>query len=53
MSTDNQTINSYTQGAEDYNKIQPTSFYHKYVGKPAMFSLLPNLKNKKVILSNY
>jgi len=49
MSTDDQTINSYNQGAEDYNKVQPTSFYHKYVEKPAMFSLLLNLKNKKVL----
>ncbi len=49
MSTDNQTISSYNQGAETYNEVQPTSFYHKYVEKPAMFSLLPDLKNKKVL----
>lgn len=49
MTTDSQTITSYTQGAEDYNKIQPTSFYHKYVEKPAMFSLLPDLNGKRVL----
>ena len=49
MSTDSQTLNSYNTGAKKYNEVQPTSFYHKYVEKPAMFSLLPDLKGKKVL----
>lgn len=49
MSTDLQTINSYNSGAEKYNSVQPSSFYHKYVEKPAMFSLLPDLKDRKVL----
>jgi len=49
MSTDQQTVTSYTQGAEEYNRVQPNSFYHKYVEKPAMLSLLPDLQGKKVL----
>lgn len=49
MATDQQTIDSYNQGAQNYNDKQPSSFYHLYLEKPAMFSLLPELKNKRVL----
>jgi ubiquinone/menaquinone biosynthesis C-methylase UbiE len=49
MSTDQQTINSYNLGAKDYSAKQPTSFYHKYVEKPAMYSLLSDLIGKKIL----
>lgn len=52
MSTDKRTIDWYNDNAEGYTRhVQTTneSVYHSYYEKPAMYSLLPNIKNKKVI----
>lgn len=52
MSTDKRTIDWYNDNAEGYTKhVQTTneSVYHSYYEKPAMYSLLPDIKDKKVI----
>ena len=52
MSTDKRTIYWYNDNAEEYTKhVQATteSVYHSYYEKPAMYSLLPDIKDKKVI----
>lgn len=49
MTTDDQTINSYNQGAKKFSEEIVKGFYHKYVEKPAMYNLLPDLRNKKVL----
>ena len=49
MTTDQQTVDSYDNGAKNYTQEKPKSFYHKYVEKPAMYKLLPDLKGKKVL----
>lgn len=52
MSTDDKTINWYNDNAEDYTKHvrdKSDSIYHSYYEKPAMYKLIPEIKNKKVI----
>lgn len=52
MPTDKRTITWYNDFAEDYVKHvrdEDDSIYHSLYEKPAMYSLLPELKNKKVI----
>lgn len=49
MTPEEQTVDSYNRKAENYNSTQPYSFYHKYLEKPAIFSLVPDLKGKKVL----
>lgn len=47
--TDKQTLDSYNQGANNWVSEQPESFYHKYLEKPAMHSLLSDVKGKNVL----
>lgn len=52
MSTDPQSINWYNENAQDYTdhvRDPKNSLFHSYYEKPAMYSLLPDLKNKTVI----
>jgi ubiquinone/menaquinone biosynthesis C-methylase UbiE len=52
MSTNKKTIDWYNENADDYTKHVRTkndSIYHSLYEKPAMYSLLPNIKGKKVI----
>lgn len=52
MSTDKESIEWYNENAEEYTKHVRTtddSVYHSYYEKPAMYELLPNLQNKKVL----
>jgi ubiquinone/menaquinone biosynthesis C-methylase UbiE len=52
MPTDKRTIAWYNEFAEDYVKHvrdEDDSVYHSLYEKPAMYGLLPNLKNMKVI----
>jgi len=43
------TIDCYSEFAEQYEQYGPKSFYHKYIEKPAMYSALPEVRNKKVL----
>ena len=43
------TLLSYNQGSKNWSNEQPESFYHKYVEKPAMHLLLPDVKGKSVL----
>lgn len=47
--TDKQTLDSYNRGAKNWVSEQPESFYHKYLEKPAMHLLLPDVKGKKIL----
>ncbi len=52
MPTDKRTITWYNDFAKDYVKHvrdENNSVYHSFYEKPAMYSLLPELKGKKVI----
>lgn len=52
MSTDDKTINWYNDNAEEYVthvRNKSDSIYHSYYEKPAMYKLLPAIKNKRVI----
>jgi|ERR1035437_1059605 ubiquinone/menaquinone biosynthesis C-methylase UbiE len=52
MSTDKQSIDWYNQNAKAYTdhvKNPQDSVYHSYYEKPAMYSLVPDIKGKKVI----
>ncbi len=52
MSTDKKTIDWYNNNAKEYTahvRNSNGSVYHKYYEKPAMYSLIPNIKNKEVI----
>lgn len=52
MPTGKQTINWYNKNADKYTahvRDPQDSVYHAYYEKPAMYSLVPNIKNKKVI----
>lgn len=52
MTTDKQTIQWYNDNAEDYTahvRNPNDSLYHSYYEKPAMRTLLPDLKGKKII----
>lgn len=43
------TKENYSKYAEIYESSGPQSFYHKYIEKPGMYSLLPDLKGKNVL----
>ncbi len=52
MSTDEKTIKFYKDNAEKYTahvRDPKDSVYHSYYEKPAMYSLLPDLKSKTVL----
>lgn len=52
MSTDDKTKQWYNENAAGYTahvRNPDESIYHAYYEKPAMYSLLPNLQNKRVI----
>ena len=52
MPTGKQTINWYNKNAKEYTahvRNPQDSVYHAYYEKPAMYSLVPNIKNKKVL----
>lgn len=40
---------AYDKYSEVYTEQNSNSFYHKYIEKPAMYKLLPDLKGKKVL----
>jgi len=52
MSTNKKTINWYNKNAIEYTqhvRDKKDSIYHSLYEKPAMYKLIPNIKNKKVI----
>jgi len=52
MPTHQQTINWYNKNAQGYTahvRNPKESVYHSYYEKPAMYALVPNIKNKKVL----
>jgi ubiquinone/menaquinone biosynthesis C-methylase UbiE len=49
MPTDKKTISNYNKFAEVFKTEKATGFYHLFVEKPAMYKLLPDLKNKNVL----
>ncbi|HEC64392.1 MAG TPA: class I SAM-dependent methyltransferase [bacterium] len=50
MSTTQKTIKSYNENADRWRKQQEEGLiYHKYIEKPAMYSMLPNLKGSKIL----
>lgn len=52
MSTNQKSIDWYNNNADEYTKHvrnNNDSIYHAYYEKPAMYDLLPDIKNKKVI----
>lgn len=49
MATDQTTIQSYNKLSTKYDEKHIGNFYHKYVEKPAMNSLLPSLSGKKIL----
>ncbi|MFW5853247.1 MAG: class I SAM-dependent methyltransferase [Patescibacteria group bacterium] len=52
MSTDDKTIQYYKDKAKEYAshvRNSEDSIYHAYYEKPAMYALLPELENKKVL----
>jgi ubiquinone/menaquinone biosynthesis C-methylase UbiE len=48
MSTQN-TLKNYTKYAKEYEKLGPQSFFHKFIEKPDMYGMLPDLSGKKVL----
>ncbi len=52
MSTDQKSVSWYDENAQNYaTKVRDEneSVYHSYYEKPAMYKLLPNIDNKKVL----
>ena len=49
MSTDKQTIDWYNKNAKKYTADTENAPYHKYYEKPAMYKLIPDIKNKSVL----
>jgi ubiquinone/menaquinone biosynthesis C-methylase UbiE len=52
MSTDEKSIKYYKENAQKYTdhvRDPKSSVYHSYYEKPAMYALLPDVKNKKVL----
>ncbi|MEI8143741.1 MAG: hypothetical protein WCG48_03970 [Candidatus Berkelbacteria bacterium] len=47
--TTNNTTKNYTQYAKEYEFAGPQSFYHKFIEKPEMYRILPDLSGKKVL----
>lgn len=53
MSTDKRTIDWYNKNAQayaDHLDDEKANIYHKYLEKPAIYSLLPDLAGKKVLV---
>jgi ubiquinone/menaquinone biosynthesis C-methylase UbiE len=48
MPTQN-TVKNYTKYAKEYELKGPQSFYHRFIEKPGMYKLLPDLSGKKVL----